>query len=374
MKILLLVILFPISLFAISFENWIVNYGLIGNDALPLSDPDHDGIVNLIEFGINNCDPVSIGDEVRMPYLVFNESQPALSLLTWTRRSNISGIKLIVEYSEDIINWVNYGPNNERLFGRLRAAHSLYFGEWSEEIDLRLANNSNKNIYITQDHLAAIYERNLNCWGHPINLTPISPWNSDGGNQYGGILISPRHVLFVTHYHPVQNSIIRFISSDNIIITRSVTSLIDLPTISSLYPDITIGVLDSDVPSSISFVKVLPADWQNYLPIFNEFRVPVICTDQEENLLCSDISGLTGGRIVMQFPSYTIRNNVSESIVSGDSGNPCCLVVNGELVLMCLLSFGGPGSGTFITDKIEDINNAMTMLGGGYQLSEFCFQ
>ena len=42
---------------ALTYEAWIAGYGLSGDDALPLSDPDGDGVVNLIEFAFAGQDP-----------------------------------------------------------------------------------------------------------------------------------------------------------------------------------------------------------------------------------------------------------------------------------------------------------------------------
>jgi hypothetical protein len=80
-------------------------------------------------------------------------------------------------------------------------------------------------------------------------------------------------------------------------------------------------------------------------------------------------------------PKSANRLEFYESKISGDSGNPAFLILdlgNGpELVLLTLWTFGGSGSGTFITPHITAINamiatsDAQAGNGGtGYTLTE----
>ncbi|XP_052256322.1 uncharacterized protein LOC127861675 [Dreissena polymorpha] len=64
-----------------------------------------------------------------------------------------------------------------------------------------------KKIYSKQDHAQKSYVRNTKCWAYPLDLTSISPWNSNGGIRKAGVLISPRHALWVRHYSMSVNTI-----------------------------------------------------------------------------------------------------------------------------------------------------------------------
>lgn len=245
----------------------------------------------------------------------------------------------------------------------------------SDDIDSRIAtkDSSHKPIYSTQNHATSTYVRNANCWAADLDLTCISPWNSAGSNTRAGTLISPRHVLHAAHYPMYNGNTIRFVTQDNTVITRTITNVINHPSYVPYYPDIRIAVLDSDVPNTISFAKILPQDWADYLPsigsnILNA-NVPALVLDQEEKALIAEWrSSSTLNSFI--YPTNSQRLLFSESLIVGDSGNPSFLIIDGELVLLAVWTFGGGGSGTNIMLQKDAINSMMTTLGGGYQLTE----
>lgn len=239
------------------------------------------------------------------------------------------------------------------------------------QIDSRIATANpatDKAIFSVLDHATPAYTRNATCWAADLNLTPLSPWNSDGANEKPVLAISPRHVLMATHYSPAVSSTVRFIAADNTIVTRTITDIESLPIESGFYPDLTIGLLDSDLPSSIGFVKVLPAGWEFRLPLSPD---PVFIVDQDENALVADMNNLT---VVSPFmfgavsPSDATRLDFYETVISGDSGHPVFLIINGELVVVSVLT--GVISGTSVAGYRDELNALMTTLGGGYQLTE----
>jgi hypothetical protein len=244
-------------------------------------------------------------------------------------------------------------------------------------VDSRIAvANKVKPIFTVQDHTAGTYTRNTNCWAADLDLTCVSPWNSTGANTRAGTLISPRHILFAAHYQISAGATIRFVQSDNTVVTRTVTAVRQHPLYvgaSDGYAnDIAIGVLDSDVPVGISFARILPDDWATKLPnISLSARIPALCFDQEENALVSELSAITANRASFSAPNTTSsRFAFFENIVVGDSGNPAFLILSGQLVLLCVWTFGGAGSGTSIVQQKIAINDMMTQLGGGYQLTQ----
>lgn len=248
----------------------------------------------------------------------------------------------------------------------------------SDEVDSRIAGKdaSAKLIFTTQDHGTPTYVRNAGCWAADIDLTSISPWNSTGGNQRAGTLISPRHVIFCEHldFHPSAGATIRFVAQDNTVVTRTITALATPDNYVPYYPDITIGVLDSDVPESISFAKVLPSDYADYLPSVGLFMpgmsyIPALALDQEEKALITEwIQSNTSNSFASSAEPQRLL--FFESITIGDSGNPAFLIIDGELVLLNTWTFGGGGGGTSVMANLSTINSLMTTLGGGYQLTE----
>ncbi len=232
-----------------------------------------------------------------------------------------------------------------------------------------------KPIFSTQDHSTPTYTRNTNCWAADLDLTPISPWNSHNSYRRAGILISPRHILFAGHYMINNSSTIRFVDASNNVITRTMTAKERHPDYSYIFGpqyDIAIGLLDSDVPAGIGFAKVLPDDWEDYLPNSGT-QIPALTLDQEEKALIKDPSHLSfvtiNPRVFYPYPSTNpSRLAFDEDLIDGDSGNPVCMILGGELVLLCVHTT--PEHGSAIHENKTEINQMMTDLGGGYQLTE----
>jgi len=233
-------------------------------------------------------------------------------------------------------------------------------------------------MYTTQNHSTQTYVRNTNCWAYQYldQLTAISPWNSTGNARRAGTLITPRHIIFAAHYQLSNNTTIRFVDPDNNVITRTMTHRKRHPNYSPYFPDLAVGVLDSDVPADIKFCKVLPDDWQDYIPT-NIFRMPCLCLDQEEKAIITDGSQIKATTTIFTQPvSTSDRNKFYESKISGDSGNPAFLIIGGELVLLTVWTYGGAGSGTSVTYFKDDINqlildvDALASVSTGYTLTE----
>lgn len=244
----------------------------------------------------------------------------------------------------------------------------------SAEVDGRIASAdpaSSKAIFSTANHSLGSYLRNSGCWASGIDLTCASPWNSIGGQQRAGTLISPRHVLFAAHYPLSGGCSIRFVDNSNNVVTRTVTAVAVHPNYSPYFPDIGVGVLDSAVPSSVSFAKVLPQNWANYLPSLADgiARIPAVVLDQQDNAIVADVASASGSLFLLSYPTDQRRLLFSEQIVTGDSGNPVFVVIGGQAAIIGTLTFGGPGSGTLVSGQMQSINSMMSSLGGGYQLT-----
>jgi hypothetical protein len=221
-------------------------------------------------------------------------------------------------------------------------------------------------IYSSKDAATQTFVRNPDCWAASVNLTGISPWNQAFGFLRAGTLVSPRHIVFAQHY-PLSatpgNNEIAFVGNDNVTVKRNIVSV--------TYPAVDIGValLDQDVPSGIEFHKVLPQDWHDHM--WFTFRLPMLHLDQQEKALVRDMLTITetSNYVTHAKPIDPVRVLFWEGLVSGDSGNPAFLLVDGEAVLTLTHHFSN--SGPFYTFWFDEVNAAMTSLGGGYQLTEF---
>lgn len=233
-----------------------------------------------------------------------------------------------------------------------------------------------KPIYSTFDHTTPSYTPSIDCWGAAFadQLTAISAQNSESTDgRKAGILVSPRHVLFSKHFAPSTGATMRFVKTDGTVVTRTISNTAPVSEIVTMYPDVTVALLDSDVPAGIAFARVLPDNWKDYLNPVDQ-HIPVMWVDQDKRLLVKDLEYLPAnktGNISAGYlqPTDATRLGFYEAGVNFDSGSPCFVKIDSKLVLISLVSFGGPGPGTPIQAFRTEINAAMTSLGGGYSLT-----
>jgi len=243
----------------------------------------------------------------------------------------------------------------------------------SNTIDNALSPTKNKAIFSVKNHDTATYVRNTNCWSHNIvDLSCVSVWNSVHGAARCGTLISPRHILYAAHYPLSTGSSIRFVTPDNAVVTRQITSKLTATGYKNYYPDFEIGLLDSDIPNTINFARILPASWGAKLPsLYNQLAVlPVLYTNQNEESLVNElVTDLNSVRC--RAPQNSTRSPFFSTIVSGDSGHPCFMIIPGSNnpVLLTVWTYGLSGSGTSMWANASIINSLMTSLGGGYQIT-----
>ncbi len=227
-----------------------------------------------------------------------------------------------------------------------------------------------KPIFTTADHDTSTYVRNVSNWAADVDLSCVSPWNSSGGASYAGTAISPRHVIFARHFPIPNGATVRFVTADNVVVNRIMTTSQALAGDGYTY-DLTIGKLDSDLPETITPATVLPSNVLNYLPsLSNEYSLPCLAFDREEKALVTDLYSLSGSFVSCHQPADATRLTFFEQLISGDSGNPCFLIIDDVAVLITTWTYGGPGAGPRIHALHTEINAAMTTLGGGYQLTD----
>lgn len=273
-------------------------------------------------------------------------------------------IATLADEEEDITYLVNY------LAGTL-GKHAY------DEADTLLDVSTQTNIYTSGT------TRNPNVWTGAYDITGIMQHNTTGGNNghRGATLISPRHVYMAGHFPVAVGATITWVKSDNTTVQRTLSAVENLPAVlyqgqitGDLYyrsPDIQIGLLSSDVPSGITFYKILPADWQDYLTLYTNSELPIIVGAQQRRLYQRwwkwlDQATLYGAPAGQEVPAivHTLADVASAAMIVGDSGQPLFLPVNGELVLLGahFSSISCDHAATFASY----IDAAMTSLGGGY--------
>lgn len=196
-----------------------------------------------------------------------------------------------------------------------------------------------------------------------------------------GTLISPRHFIAAAHYSPNIGHILGFIDANGNRVERTIVGRENIPG-----TDIEVGVLDSDLPDSITYYPLVASTTLESMiePLYDtnyyggyknpSTDVPIVVFDQEGKALIHQLTHLTNANVShIPYTSGT-RASFSEDVISGDSGNPGFIIVDNQPVLLFAhySNVSGPNYGNYISQ----INTAMTNLGGGYQVTEYspsCF-
>ena len=258
----------------------------------------------------------------------------------------------------------------------------------SKDIDSAIsgltANDSTKLIFSTMtpngiccngdsstDPVNPVFIRSTTCWAKNIDTSPISPWNNGGGYSaplnaggFGGVgtLVSPRHIALTNHFYVKTGKKFIFVAMDNTCYIRTLTTTARVGS-----SDIIIGLLDSDLPSNVSFCQIASFNLASIPSATNKF--PMFMSHLAKKAIIAD--GYAQTRFTQTYAASfeTLKGNFFESAVDGTSANPICFVYNNKLILLSLVRFAS--SGDLISNYINECNSVMSSLGGGYQLSVF---
>jgi hypothetical protein len=253
----------------------------------------------------------------------------------------------------------------------------------SNQIDNRLSGldpSTALSIYNNRSNLP--WTRNLNSWtqkGSPLDFTGVAGWNDDlahhfGNGFYGGAtLISPRHYVTAAHFYLANGTKISFLDASGNVVIRTV-----LNSVGVAGTDINIGLLDSDVPSSITYYPLISSTaLQNMTvqTIAETIDVPIVVFNQNGQALIRSMGGI--GTEISNF-TYNAgpRAPFSRDLISGDSGQPGFIIINGKPVL--LFANHGAVNGANLGNYINEINQAIDSMGtsGGYHVTQYsasCF-
>jgi len=280
--------------------------------------------------------------------------------------------------------------------GKIRTSFNIDRNVLNNHINLSVSDRlvdknpaTDRDVYTTRDpYFNGIgnFVRNSSCWLNGIsNISCFSPAQLSGANwwQRAGTLISPRHVLFVTHFTPSilpnGGTPIIFVDDNNNVVRRNIIKYESNST-----ADMAVGLLNSDMPSNIKVAKVLPQNYATYINITsaNSGRTLMVALDQEQKALVKEAAGVT----TVTFSPGVIRRflnipnlesdhpwySFTEIVVAGDSGQPLFYIIDNELVLLSVWSTATTGPA--IPEYYHFLNSVMQNLGGGYQLTPIDLQ
>jgi len=269
----------------------------------------------------------------------------------------------------------------------------LLWENMAHEVDTRIAgiapSPATRDVWLTRGNDIGGWQRNSNVWTNrgqtPLDLTGISPWNSDSNFQKAGTLISPRHIAMADHHAIPINATIIFVDNANNIVTRTVvnTRTVGVTTTTS---DIRIGVLNADVPSTITHYPILnkydllgtPQERSTYIK-WNSHRVPVLMLNQRDEAIVSDTSQMDpyANFIARTLPTNNQRYIFWGPLGWGDSGDATLAVINGRMALLGTHYLQVWDSNHIyyhdLVDEqgINDILEAVEILSPGYVLPTF---
>ena len=189
-----------------------------------------------------------------------------------------------------------------------------------------------------------------NCWlkgVQGLSATPIGMVTNNLGGQGLMTMISPRHYLCATHMHP-EGHRAAFLDTNNVLYWRTTVQRIDLPSspTKAVGNDISVGILNEDLPPSVGYLPVLPTNFPDYLPINPGSVVQGIGMNQDLRLFSQPMtfafksyvawnSGITAPEGMTKDWNVTIRG--------GDSSDPDLLLIHNQLVLVSHHYYVGGG-------------------------------
>lgn len=174
-----------------------------------------------------------------------------------------------------------------------------------------------------------------------------------------GILISPRHVLYVRHYQPTPGQTISLWSGETAVVEKNIPGSWD----------VSVAVLRHSVSTRPALV--FPANWKTLMPTMagpptqypDGTRPPVLWFNRLNEVGIWDLSYASEyppqGQSIR--PVDPLRDQWFRGISMGDSGSPVCCVYGGRLVVAYALTNAG-GNGVFtgsVREWLDEATNGM---------------
>jgi hypothetical protein len=233
------------------------------------------------------------------------------------------------------------------------------------------ASSETYTLFSAIDDTTKTYTRNENLWASAVDWSCIPACNSDNGAAFNGVLVTPDIMIQANHAH--AGGTMYFVDENNNTYSSSIIS-------GSLVPgydtDIYVAKLSPPLPSNIRPAKVLSSG--SYIgsrahilrsKIHLSSSIPIAQTNQYRTLRIGTLTSIgvpSAFASVWKWP-YPTTEPWHSTIVSGDSGSPYFLIINGEPVAVATwyISSGGRP----ISNYIPEINTIIAALGSTSSLS-----
>ena len=203
-----------------------------------------------------------------------------------------------------------------------------------------------------------------NCWlkgVQGLSATPIGMVTNNLGGQGLMTMISPRHYLCATHMHP-EGHRAAFLGTNNVLYWRTTLQRLDLPgsTVKGIGNDISVGILNEDLPPSVGYLPVLPTNYPDYLPTNPGSLVQGIGLNQGLCVFSQPMTFAFKGYLAWN-SGITVPGGMTKdwnvTIRGGDSSDPDMLLIGNQLVLVSHHFYVGGGPN--YAPAFDAINAAM---------------
>jgi hypothetical protein len=177
-------------------------------------------------------------------------------------------------------------------------------------------------------------------------------------SSQGGILISPRHMIYAYHYMPpVGKKVVFWNGQEGIVEDRDGNI--------SKWGDLILVRLKEPVEGA-NPVLFLNKDWEAQCPQLAVYgppspfqpmqNIPTVWLDKGDRACVSTVSFIrewpqAPNYVVMTTPENPVFKSKYKDAIPGDSGSPQCFLYNNRFVFSHPITMGGPGSGTWVNLK-----------------------
>jgi hypothetical protein len=234
------------------------------------------------------------------------------------------------------------------------------------------------SVYSTIDNDNSIYIRSNSCWASSINLTCVSVYNSIQASF--GILITPRHLLLPNSIYYQNGTEFRFVDNNNTVYSRTLSACADNLVQQIDLIDFTVGVLDSNLPNSITPCTFIPSEFTRHIISTDIENIPFLAIDYNQNASVQDGSRISNYSTNIQQPqniNSRLRNlfYIPLSNENGDTTNAGCpifAIINNKPYLLTTIAFDGLSyitpKGTNLTVEQNPFDNSDLTIPTGINL------
>ena len=169
-------------------------------------------------------------------------------------------------------------------------------------------------------------------------------------------LVTKQHVVMAAHYKRKVPSSVVFHDRSGKRLERILVAA------RNVHGDCAVGLLNEPVPAGYKVYPLLAPDSDLAERLKGEF---VLVTDQKKRLFVHEVASVSSDRISFRFEAEK-KIGYGKMLVSGDSGNPSFIMVDGEPTLIETHHTGGAGAGPFYGSAvlIEKLKKQIAALGG----------